>query len=530
MNPRSFSRRKPARPGLRSLVVALAAGLLAAGTGLAAPQPAQAAGDWKVPRLTVMPLGDSITAGVGSSGGNGYRAELRGQLSAHAGTFEYVGSQREQQMQHEGHRGWRIDQLSTAVERWLATARPNVVLLHIGANDVNYQYETESAPARLGHLVDQITAAAPQTTVLVSSLSTSTAEGTRERMKTFNAALPRLVEERRSKGFKVGYVDMGALTTKDLADWLHPNDAGYRKMADAFAGGVARAATDGWIRERVDVRPAPHRTVPGDHRVDVDGDGKADYLAVETDGSVQGWLNKGNGNWAGRGTVATGVGAPGDGVRFADLDGDRKADYLAVDDNGSVRAWLNKGGDGQGGWESRGTVATGVGAPRDKVRFADLDGDGKADYLVVDDDGSVRAWINKGGDGHGGWDGRGTLAAGAGAGASGDRVRFADLNGDGRADYLAVDDNGSVRAWLNPGDGNGAWASRGTVAAGVGAPGDTVRLSDVNGDGRADYLVVDEDGSVRAWLNRSPDGRDDWSAGVLLATGPLGSPGSRVRI
>jgi hypothetical protein len=40
---------------------------------------------------------------------------------------------------------------------------------------------------------------------------------------------------------------MGALTAADLKDSLHPNDNGYKKMADAFDQGVIAAANDGWI-------------------------------------------------------------------------------------------------------------------------------------------------------------------------------------------------------------------------------------------------------------------------------------------
>lgn len=39
---------------------------------------------WRVPRLAVMPLGDSITFGTGSSTGSGYRAELRNRLTSHS--------------------------------------------------------------------------------------------------------------------------------------------------------------------------------------------------------------------------------------------------------------------------------------------------------------------------------------------------------------------------------------------------------------------------------------------------------------
>ncbi|MFJ8078234.1 FG-GAP repeat domain-containing protein [Streptomyces sp. NPDC096176] len=71
-----------------------------------------------------------------------------------------------------------------------------------------------------------------------------------------------------------------------------------------------------------------------------------------------------------------------------------------------------------------------------------------------------------------------------------------------RDDYLVVDAQGNVRAWQNNhGQSGAAWINKGHIATGVGASGDQVELADINGDGRDDYLVVDDGGAVRAWLN-----------------------------
>ncbi|GAA0427521.1 hypothetical protein GCM10010357_56460 [Streptomyces luteireticuli] len=380
---------------------------------------------------------------------------------------------------HEGHWGWKIGGLAANVDKWLPAAKPNVVLLHIGTNDMHDNYRVDTAPARLGDLVDQITSAAPQMTVLVSSLVPSKDPGTQKRIEMFNAAVPRLVAERQNRGFHIGFVDMGKVTTRDLADDLHPNDGGYVKMADAFYDGLARAVGDGWIRQRVDIRPTPIRkTPPGDYRVDINGDGRADYLAVQDNGAVNAWVNNGgsgHGGWSDVGVFATGVGEPGEKVRFADINGDGRADYLAVQDNGAVNAWVNNGGSGHGGWSDVGVFATGVGEPGEKVRFADINGDGRADYLVVQGDGVVNAWVNNGGSGHGGWSDVGVFATGVGE--PGEKVRFADINGDGKADYLVVQDNGAIDAWINNGgSGRGGWGEYGTFADGFGAPGSSVRV------------------------------------------------------
>ncbi|MFE0041956.1 FG-GAP-like repeat-containing protein [Streptomyces albireticuli] len=487
--------------------------------------------NWKVPRLSVMPLGDSITWGAGSSTGDGYRVELRNRLASHADTLQFVGSLRTNGADHEGHSGWQIDGLSENIERWLPAANPNVVLLNIGTNDMDLNTDADGAPARLGHLIDQITHAAPEMTLLVSSLVPSQSPSGQKRVEKFNTAVPQVVAERRNKGFKVGYVDMSGVTSRDLNDRLHPNDAGYVKMAGAFYDGLVRATASGWIRERVDIKPALPREAPsGDYQVDINGDHKADYLVVEDDGSVRAWLNNGgdgHGGWTGQGRIATGVGTPGGKVRFADINGDGKADYLTVDDNGAVHAWLNNGGDNHGGWTDNGQIATGAGAPGSRVRFADINGDRKADYLVVEDNGAVRAFINNGGDNHGGWTDYGRIATGAGA--VGTHVRFADINGDRKADYLAIDDNGAVHAWLNNGgDNHGGWTDNGQIVTGNGTAVAGVRFADIDGDGKADYLTVDDNGAVNARVNNGGDARGGWTDYGRIATGA--GAGYKVRI
>lgn len=149
------------------------------------------------------------------------------------------------------------------------------------------------------------------------------------------------------------------------------------------------------------------------------------------------------------GQVATGVG-DGAGVQFADIDGDGKADYLWVAKNGAVKAYLNGGSSSDGWvWTSQGVIATGVGPPREDVKFADINGDGLADYLWVNRlDGAVSEWQN--GGAQGGWKWIPLDRIATGVGANGLSVQFAVLSGKGRADYLHVDPaSGSVTLWVN---------------------------------------------------------------------------------
>ncbi len=240
------------------------------------------------------------------------------------------------------------------------------------------------------------------------------------------------------------------------------------------------------------------------------------------------WLNLGgpdNGlnaakvGWQPQGIVATGVGANGSDIKFADLNGDGRADYLWVHADGSVDAWLNLAGTSDGPnvirvvWVSQGKIASGLGKNGSEVQFADLNGDGRAEYLWVHPDGSVDAWLNRGSSSTGpyagtvSWQPLGTIATGIRKSSTGQE--FGDINGDARDDYLWVDpSNGAVTAYLNfGGPGNRPenaqihYSADGVVATGVGTDGSGVRFADLNGDGRVEYLNVNANGAVDAWLN-----------------------------
>ena len=134
---------------------------LVAGVIAATATPAQAESNGGV---RVMPLGDSITDGYNVPGG--YRINLWQRLVAGGYTVDFVGSGFNGPASlgdhdHEGHSGWRIDQIDANIVSWLRTYTPRTILLHIGTNDMNQNYDVGNAPARLSALIDQIRANAP---------------------------------------------------------------------------------------------------------------------------------------------------------------------------------------------------------------------------------------------------------------------------------------------------------------------------------------------------------------------------------
>ena len=86
--------------------------------------------------VKIMTLGDSITAGLHSEETGGYRGPLS-QMFADVGfPVEFVGSQADQISKHEGHSGFTSDMIAQNVRGWLESNPPEIVLLHIGTNDV----------------------------------------------------------------------------------------------------------------------------------------------------------------------------------------------------------------------------------------------------------------------------------------------------------------------------------------------------------------------------------------------------------
>ena len=218
-------------------VAALVAGVLSA-TGTAV---AESNGG-----VRVMPLGDSITEGTQVPGG--YRIGLWQRTASAGYRVDFVGSQFNGPSSlgdhdHEGHPGWRIDQVNANVAGWLRNTTPRTVLLHIGTNDILQNFNVSGAPGRLSTLVDTITATVPNAEVFVATIIPLANSGQESAARTFNAAIPGIVQGKVNAGKRVHLVDMhSALGTGDLVDGVHPTATGYDKMAATWYSALRSVA------------------------------------------------------------------------------------------------------------------------------------------------------------------------------------------------------------------------------------------------------------------------------------------------
>jgi lysophospholipase L1-like esterase len=209
----------------------------------------------------IMPFGDSITQGYNVNGG--YRAPLFHLALAASRNITFVGSANDYSVptvdgmtfprNHEGHGGYTIEG-SNGISQFVNTSIPNyqphIITLMIGTNDINGNVNVSDAPNRLGRLLDSIFTRSADILVVLAQIVPSRTDGTNNAIRTYNSAMPALVSARVSQGRHVVLVDMYGAFTMDtnyknslLADNLHPNQAGYTKMADVWF-----AALDPYLR------------------------------------------------------------------------------------------------------------------------------------------------------------------------------------------------------------------------------------------------------------------------------------------
>jgi lysophospholipase L1-like esterase len=146
--------------------------------------------------LTIMPLGDSITLGLGNQitgelVPGGYRTRLYSDLHDAGFSFTFVGTSTDNpspplsqggQTHHEGHGGYSISQIVNNLDGndgsagnneglWFhKPAPPDLILLHVGTVDIFLGSSAATTAQALDELIGQIVADAPTSHLFVASI------------------------------------------------------------------------------------------------------------------------------------------------------------------------------------------------------------------------------------------------------------------------------------------------------------------------------------------------------------------------
>ncbi|NBH06602.1 cellulase family glycosylhydrolase [Amycolatopsis sp. SID8362] len=211
------------------------AGLLLAACAVVAPAPAHAATPTRV-----MALGDSITGSPGC-----WRALLWRHLQETGHTdVDFVGTLPPQGCgftydgENEGHGGF----LATGIARdnqlpgWLSSTHPDVVLMHLGTNDVWNGIAPGTILDAFTTLLGQMRASNPATKLIVAKIipmNPSNCAACAQRVVDLNAAIPGWAAAHSTAASPITVVDQwtGFDTAADTTDGVHPNGTtGIAKM------------------------------------------------------------------------------------------------------------------------------------------------------------------------------------------------------------------------------------------------------------------------------------------------------------
>jgi hypothetical protein len=273
---------------------------------------------------------------------------------------------------------------------------------------------------------------------------------------------------------------------------------------------------------------------------DVDGDGHADLVTLHPNGVVS--VHPGNSeakfgsavdsfsDGEGGGTLDSAQ-YDGEGhyvIDVADVDGDERSDLIALADDGDVHVFAGEEGAGfdEEGATSELGLAPGLLQPggHEPIAVADVNGDSHGD-LIAHEDAAEQVIV---------YPGRSDATFGEGIAAATEVgsalhtgvgrhfVDAGDVNGDARADLVAMTSGGDLEVFRGRSLGTFAEpvvSHQGEVdpAMDDGSGQEAVGLGDLDGDGRADLLLVDSSGTPHRYPGQASG-----------AFGPVvtGSPGS----
>ncbi|MBD3321217.1 MAG: hypothetical protein GF350_09000 [Chitinivibrionales bacterium] len=202
--------------------------------------------------VRIMPLGNSIT--MGNTAYNSYRRALWHKLDSAGYTVDFVGSMHENHYgpppdpdfdtDHEGHWGWDTGHIlegspfagagEGSLSLWLQEYTPDIVLIHIGTNNLN-----DPLSETYGDMASIITTLQndnPSVTILLATIIQI--DGGTSWIDSLNELVPGLAGQMSTEKSEIIIVDQAtgfdSRTGYDTWDGVHPNEQGELKMAQAW--------------------------------------------------------------------------------------------------------------------------------------------------------------------------------------------------------------------------------------------------------------------------------------------------------
>ncbi|NND06415.1 MAG: T9SS type A sorting domain-containing protein [Saprospiraceae bacterium] len=215
--------------------------------------------------IKILPLGNSITQGEGSSIANDgtthntWRLKLWQRLKDTMGyNIDFIGTLNQAypcedftdmkfDWDHEGHWAWTIDEIlygrsgtcngTGRLGIWLdSTGAPDYVLIHLGTNDCWDGQSVSSSVLELEALIDTLQAYNNSMTIILAQIIGHESISVDACVQQFNDSIPALATRKTTSESEIVVVDQYTDfdPALDLYDAAHPNDAGEEKIFEKW--------------------------------------------------------------------------------------------------------------------------------------------------------------------------------------------------------------------------------------------------------------------------------------------------------
>lgn len=169
----------------------------------------------------ILILGDSLTDGFDVAREDSYPARLQEKVDAHRLPYEVINAGLSGDTSAGGLR--RLD--------WLLRAPVDVLVLALGANDGLRGFPPSQTEENLEQIILKVKSSNPQVRILLLGMLAPPNMGD-EFSTTFAAVYPAVAKKHSTAFMPFLLQDVAAEPTLNLEDGIHPNEAGYQRIAD----------------------------------------------------------------------------------------------------------------------------------------------------------------------------------------------------------------------------------------------------------------------------------------------------------
>jgi acyl-CoA thioesterase-1 len=197
-------------------------------------------------KITIMPFGDSITAGISSSYSYRYFLWQLLKTAGYTENIDFIGSMHgvydneepvnpDFDQDHEGHPAYNTTNGISNLPDWLNGRTPDIVLMHWGTNDIGEGYPASYSKGNLSAMIDTIRNRNPKAIIMLARIIP--AQVGAAAYPAFNDMITGLAGEKNTLQSPVILVDQNSgylIYGGDYADLVHLSTQGEQKMASRW--------------------------------------------------------------------------------------------------------------------------------------------------------------------------------------------------------------------------------------------------------------------------------------------------------